>query len=41
MGPNVNENLQTALLLQMAVESFQTCPEFSFQWSSQNYIWDF
>ncbi len=24
-----------------SVESFQTCHEFSFQWSSQNYFWDF
>ncbi len=30
------------LLLQSAVESFQlSCPAFSSQWSSQNYVWEF
>ncbi len=41
MGPNGSENFKTLLLLQIATKSFETCPEFSFQWSSQNYIWDF
>ncbi len=27
--------------LQIAANSFQTCPEFSCHWSSQNYIGDF
>ena len=29
------------LLLQIAAKSFQSCPEFSFQWSSQNCFEDF
>ncbi len=41
MGPYGSENFKTLLLLQIAAESFQTFPEFSSQWSSQNYIWDF
>ena len=32
---------KTLLLLQIAAESFQTCPEFSSQWSSQNCVWEF
>ncbi len=41
MGPYGSENLKTLLLLQIAAKSFQTFPEFSPQWSSQNYVWDF
>ncbi len=41
MGPNGSENFKTLLLLQIAAKSFETCPEFSSQWSSQNYVWDF
>ncbi len=41
MGPYGRENFKTLLLLQIAAESFQTLPEFSSQWSSQNYVWDF
>ncbi len=37
IGPYGSENLKT-LLLQIAAESFQTFPEFSSQWSSQNYF---
>ncbi len=29
---------KTLLLLHVAAKNFQTCPEFSSQWSSQNYI---
>ncbi len=36
-----NFNSKTLLLLQIAAESFQTFPEFSSQWSSQNRFWDF
>ncbi len=35
MGPYGSENFKT-LLLQIAAETFQTFPEFSSQWSSQN-----
>ncbi len=41
MGPYGSENFKTLLLLQLVAESFQTSPEFSSQWFSQNYIWDF
>ncbi len=41
MGPNGSENVKTILLLQIAAKSFETFPEFSSQWSSQNYVWDF
>ncbi len=41
MGPNGSENFKKLLLLQIVAESFQTCPEFSSQWSSQNYVWNF
>ncbi len=41
MGPYGSENFQTLLLLQIAAENFQTFPECSSQWSSQNYVWDF
>ncbi len=41
MEPNGSENFKTLLLLQIAAKSFETCPEFSSQWSSQSYVWDF
>ncbi len=41
MGPYGSEKFKTLLLLQIVGESFQTFPEFSSQWSSQNYVWDF
>ncbi len=41
MGPYGSQNFKTLLLLQIAAESFQTFPEFSSEWSSQNYVWDF
>ncbi len=41
MGPNSSENFKMILLLQIAAKSFQTCPESSFQRSSQKYIGDF
>ena len=41
MGPYGSENLKMRLLLQIAAERFQTFPEFSSQWSSQNQVWDF
>ena len=34
MEPYSSENFKTLLLLQMTVESFETCPEFSSHWSS-------
>ncbi len=37
MGPYESENFKTLLLLQIAAESCQTFPEFSFQWSTQNW----
>ena len=40
MGPHGSENFKT-LLLQIAVKSFETSSQFSSQWSSQNYVWDF
>ena len=40
MGPYGSENFKT-LLLQITAESFQTFPEFSSQWSSQDYVWVF
>ena len=40
MGPHGSENFKALLLLQSAAKGFQTSPEFSFQWSSQNYVWD-
>ncbi len=36
METNGSENFKMLLLLQIATKSFQTCPEFSSQWSSQN-----
>ncbi len=33
MGPKRSENVKTLPLLQIAALSFQTCPEFSSQWS--------
>ena len=41
MGSNGSENFQTLLLLQITAKHFQTCPEFSSQWYSQNYVGDF
>ena len=41
MRPCGSKNFKTLLLLQIVAKSFQTFPEFSSQWSSQNYIWDF
>ncbi len=41
MGPYGSKNFKTLLLLQIAAQSFETCPEFSSQWSLQNYFWDF
>ncbi len=38
MGPYGSENFYTLLLIQIAVESFQTFPECWSQWSSQNYV---
>ena len=40
MGPHGSPDFKT-LLLQIAAKSFQTFSEFSSQWSTQNYIWDF
>ncbi len=40
MGPNGSENFKTLLHLQIAAKRFETCPEFSSQWSSQT-TWDF
>ena len=40
-GPYGSKIFKTLLLLQIVAESFQTVPEFSSQWSSQNYIWSF
>ena len=40
MGSYWSKNFKT-LLLQITAESFQTSPEFSSQWSSQDYVWDF
>ncbi len=34
MGPYGSENFKTLLLLQIAAKRFETCPEFSSQWSS-------
>ncbi len=34
MGPYGSENFKTLLLLQIAAKCFETCPEFSSQWSS-------
>ena len=39
MGPYRGKQFKT-LLLQIAAKSFQTS-EFSFQWSSQKFVWDF
>ncbi len=44
MGPYGGKNFKTILLLQIAADSFQTFPEFSSQWSSQNTLgifWNF
>ncbi len=35
MGPYGSKNFKTLLLLQITAKSFETCPEFSSQWSSQ------
>ena len=40
MGVKMSHPLEL-LLLQITAKSFQTSPEFSSQWSSQNYVWDF
>ncbi len=40
MEPNGSKNFKTLLLLQITAKSFQTCPEFSYQWSSENYVRD-
>ena len=39
MGPYGSETFKT-LLLQSTAKSFQTSPEFSSQWSAQNYVGD-
>ncbi len=41
MGPNGIKYFKTLLLPQIAVKSFQTCPEFFSKRSSPNYVWDF
>ncbi len=41
IGPNSNDNFNALPLLKTAAKHFQTCPEFSSQWSSQNYVGDF
>ena len=41
MVPNGRENFKTLLLQQIAAKRFETCPEFSSQWSSQNFVWNF
>ncbi len=41
MRPNGTENFKTLPLLQIAAKSFQICPKFSFQRSSQYYGGDF
>ncbi len=38
MGLYGSGNFKILLLLQITAKSFQTSPEFSFQWFSQNYI---
>ena len=37
MGPYGTPDFKTLLLLQIIAKSFQTSPEFSSEWSSQNY----
>ncbi len=39
--PYGSENFKMLLVLQIAAEKFQSFPEFSFQWFSQNYHWEF
>ena len=39
MGPYGSKNFKTLLTLQIAAESDQASPEFSFQLSSQRYCW--
>ncbi len=34
-------NFHSLFLLQIAAKCFQTCPEFTSQWSSKNYVGDF
>ncbi len=41
MGPNGSENFKTLLLLQITAKRFQTFPEISSQWSSQNFFGTF
>ena len=41
MGPNGSPYFKTLLLPQITFESFQTFSEFSSQWSSQNYCFEF
>ncbi len=40
MGRSGSENFKIVLLVQMVAKRFQTFPEFSSQWSSQNYFGD-
>ena len=41
MEPYRTKNFKMLLLLQIAAEGFQTFPEFSSQWSTQNYVLEF
>ena len=41
MGPYRSEYFKMLLILQIAAGIFQTFNEFSSEWSSQNYVWDF
>ncbi len=41
MKPYGSEKFKKLLLLQITAENFQTFPQFSSQWSSLNYVWDF
>ncbi len=41
IGPNGRKNFKTLLHLQIAAKNFETCPEFSSQWSSQNCVGNF
>ncbi len=41
MPLNRGENFKTLLPLQIAAKSFETCPEFSYQWPSQSCVGDF
>ena len=40
MGLNRSEKFKMLLFLQIAAKIFQSCPDFSSQWSSQNYLLD-